>query len=146
MVKKQIFSFLGGIVLIVFVVGVSGIHIPHVMDHPMDERRENFIAAKESIIQDLLPQGKYRCCLEEPCTSCIEKTPGHGEGATCDCLSDVVNGVHPCGECIGQILEGHGNPYLAEYFAPAIAEKVGKQFEPVLQKIIAEKYYIPEEN
>lgn len=106
--------------------------------HSMDEKREEFITLKESIQGDLMPDGRYRCCLEKPCTYCIEKTPGHGEGAICDCLSDVVNGVHPCGECIGEILEGHGNPYLKEYFAEAIAEKTGEQ--EAIQRIIDEKY------
>ena len=107
----------------------------------MDEKRGVFISLKEDIQGDLMPHGKYRCCLEKPCTYCIEKTPGHGEGAICDCLSDVMNGVHPCGECIGEILEGHGNPYVSEYFAKAIAEKTGQ--EEAIKKIIEEKYDTP---
>ncbi len=104
----------------------------------IDQKRSEFISLKESIQQELTPQHKYRCCLEKPCTYCIEKTPGHGEGASCDCLKDIVEGVHPCGECIGEILEGHGNPYLSEYFAKAIAEKTGQ--EEAIKKIIEEKY------
>jgi len=50
--------------------------------------------------------------------------------------------VHPCGECIGEILEGHGNPYLAEYFAAAIAEEVGEQHLEILKQIISEEYDI----
>ena len=114
--------------------GMSGIH------QDMDEMREDFVMMKESIISDLLPKGDYRCWLEKPCTYCIEKTPGHGEGATCDCLKDVVTGVHPCGECIGEILEGHGNRYLSEYFAVAIAEKTGEV--DAMRRIIEEKYDI----
>lgn len=57
-----------------------------------------------------------------------------------------MNGVHPCGECIGEILEGHGNPYLAEYFARAIAEKVGEQHIGTLREIISEKYGIAVED
>lgn len=117
-----------------------------VMDHDMkdmDMMRENHISLKNSIIGELITQGKYKCCLEKPCAYCIEKTPGHGEGATCNCLEDIVNGRHPCGECIGEILEGHGNPYLAEYFARAIAEEVGEEHLPTLKKIIAEKYDVP---
>ena len=89
---------------------------------------------------ELLDDREYKCCLEKPCTYCIEKTPGHGEGASCNCLKDVVEGVHPCGECIGEILEGHGNPNLAKYFANAIAEKVGDGHMQTLKKIIEEKY------
>jgi hypothetical protein len=105
---------------------------------PSTGSREEFISMKQDIQGELLSQGKYKCCLEKPCTYCIEKTPGHGEGAECSCLEDVVNGVHPCGECIGEILEGHGNPYLKEYFAEAIAEETGEL--EAIQRIIDEKY------
>ena len=64
----------------------------------MDEMRESFISLKDDIQIKLLPQGMYRCCLEKPCTYCIEKTPGHGEGAVCNCLEEVVTGIHPCGD------------------------------------------------
>lgn len=104
----------------------------------MDMKRAEFISLKNEIIGEQLLNGDYRCCLEKPCTYCIEKTPGHGEGAICDCLSDIINGIHPCGECIGEILEGHGNPYLAEYFPAAIAEKTGEL--EAIKRIIAEKY------
>ncbi|MFC1595265.1 hypothetical protein ACFL3E_02470 [Patescibacteria group bacterium] len=106
----------------------------------MDEHRTEFLSQRDDIIMAMMPHGNYRCCLVKPCTYCIEKTPGHGEGATCDCLTDVVEGRHPCGECIGEILEGHGNPYLAEYFAAAIAEEVGEEHLETLQKIITDKY------
>jgi len=112
--------------------------------HTMDMKRAEFVSMKEDIQDDLLPHGKYRCCLEKPCTYCIEKSPGHGEGAACNCLDDVVNGVHPCGECIGEILEGHGNPLLSEYFARAIAEKTGSL--EAMKQIISEKYDMPIEN
>ncbi|MFH1400861.1 MAG: hypothetical protein ABIH41_05040 [Nanoarchaeota archaeon] len=109
---------------------------------PMDARREAFIDIKQDIIGNNLAAGGYRCCLEVPCTYCIEKTPGHGEGSTCDCLEDIVNGRHPCGECIGEILEGHGNKYLSNYFAKAIAEEVGEQHLDALRQIMFEKYGI----
>jgi hypothetical protein len=106
----------------------------------MDEKRTEFISEKNSIQGELLSKGKFKCCLEKPCAYCIEKSPGHGEGATCNCLGDVVNGVHPCGECIGEIMEGHGNPYLSKYFARAIAEKMGKEHLPSLKQMMFEKY------
>lgn len=107
-----------------------------------NEKRAMFIDLKENIQQDMLPEHNYRCCLQKMCTYCIEKTPGHGEDAICDCLSDLMNGVHPCGECIGEILEGHGNPLLAEYFARAIAEKMGEHHTAALKQMISEKYDI----
>jgi len=89
----------------------------------------------------MLSQKGYACCLKKPCTYCIEKTPGHGEGAACDCLSDVMNGRHPCGECIGEILEGHGNKFIAQYFATAVAEETGEL--AAIQKIVEDKYGVP---
>jgi len=109
------------------------------------EHREELIAHKESVFGELIDEGKYACCLEKPCTYCIEKTPKHGEGASCTCLEDVVIGVHPCGECIGEILEGHGNPYLAQYFARSIAEEVGEEYIDTMRKIVADKYELPVE-
>jgi hypothetical protein len=114
--------------------------VHHEIAHSVHEHREEFLAHKQMIIGELISKEKYQCCLAKPCTYCIEKTPKHGEGAECSCLEDIVNGRHPCGECIGEILEGHGNPYLADYFAKAIAEEVGEEHLKELQEIIEEKY------
>lgn len=140
-------SFFMAIILLALV-SLTGIARPHYSamhdeihaDMSMDDQREHFIASKTKIQQKMLAEGKYRCCLERPCVYCIEKSPGHGEGAECSCLEDIANGVHPCGECIGEILEGHGNKYLSKYFATAIAEKVGEEHLPTLKQIIFEKY------
>lgn len=116
----------------------------HNMHEYHEERgdREAFIEMKDHMIGEMIADEKYKCCLEKPCAYCIEKTPGHGEGATCSCLEDIVNGVHPCGECIGEILEGHGNRFLAKYFAYAIAEEVGEEHLETLKKIVSSKYDI----
>lgn len=108
----------------------------------MEDMRDHFVSQKGDMQKEMLAGGDYKCCLEKPCVYCIEKTPGHGEGATCSCLEDVVNGVHPCGECIGEILEGHGNRFLAKYFAKALAEEVGEEHIGTLRKIISQKYEI----
>lgn len=134
--KKTIYGILG-----LFVLGGLIISLfPLNTSHNMEKEREDFILLKNKIIGEQISQGNYKCCLEKPCTYCIEKTPGHGEGAICNCLEDIINGKHPCGECIGEILEGHGNPYLAEYFAKAIAEETGEL--DAIKKIISEKYEI----
>jgi len=140
--NKQLFEnkawFLATVILLLFVAIVI---VPPMFAHPnMEHRRGEFISLKENIQDDMRHEENYQCCLEKPCMYCIEKTPGHGEGAECQCLDDIVNGRHPCGECIGEILEGHGNPHLTEYFAVAIAEEVGEEHLPTLQMIIKEKY------
>lgn len=148
--KRSVFYLINFTLIALLILNIIFINFPRHMSYSnhmdmknmeMHEQRETFIELKESIQGDLLPNGEYRCCLEKPCTYCIEKTPGHGEEATCDCLADLMNGVHPCGECIGEILEGHGNPYLAPYFANAIAEKTGEK--EAIKRIILEKYGTP---
>ncbi len=104
--------------------------------------REMFIGMKDQMIGEMIADEDYKCCLEKPCVYCIEKTPGHGEGATCKCLEDIMNGVHPCGECIGEILEGHGNRFISKYFARAIAEEVGEEYQETIKQIISDKYDI----
>ncbi len=112
----------------------------HFHEMTMEDKREEFISEKQAIFSELVAQGEYSCCLEKPCVYCIEKTPGHGEGASCHCLSDVVEGRHPCGECIGEIMEGHGNPFLAKYFATAITEEMGESHLDELKQMMTEKY------
>lgn len=108
----------------------------------IEEKRLEFISEKNVIIAEMQEKGMYRCCLEKACTYCIEKTPGHGEGAACTCAQDILDGKHPCGECIGEIMEGHGEIELAPYFAKAIAHKVGDQHLDHLKGIIADMYEI----
>ncbi|MBR9707580.1 MAG: hypothetical protein GOV15_04040 [Candidatus Diapherotrites archaeon] len=112
------------------------------MSDDMDSMRDSFISLKQDIQGHMMSEEMYSCCLETPCVYCIEKSPGHGEGAECSCLDDVMNGVHPCGECIGEIMEGHGNVFLAPYFATAIAEKVGVEHTLHLKEIMADMYDI----
>lgn len=129
--------------------GLASINHEHMaMDHMqhMGDEREMFVGMKDQMIGEMIANEEYKCCLEKPCVYCIEKTPGHGEGATCSCLEDVVNGVHPCGECIGEILEGHGNRFLAKYFASAIAEEVGEEYKETIKSIISDKYDITKED
>jgi len=135
--NKTIYGILG-----LLVIGILIIYIfPIKPNHDMEREREKFLNLEYDIQKSLLKQGKYRCCLEKPCHTCVSLTPYHGEGATCSCLEDIVNGVNPCGECTGGILSGRGNPLLAEYFAKAIAEETG-EYETI-KLIIEEKYDIP---
>ncbi len=138
------------LIVSIFVVGLlGGAFIPlntHHMTMNVDMKRGLFIELKQNIHEEQLSNSHYRCCLETPCTYCIEKSPGHGEGAECSCQDDIYNGKHPCGECIGEILEGHGNPLMAEFFATAIAEEVGLQHIGTLKQIVSEKYGIAVED
>ncbi|MBS1269591.1 MAG: hypothetical protein MAG794_00542 [Gammaproteobacteria bacterium] len=132
------------IIAVLFASGAFGaFRSLHEMVMPMEQQREMVVAMKGHMHGELLPVRAYRCCLDKPCSKCLEKTPGHGIGATCDCLADIMNGKHPCGECIGEIMEGHGNPLISEYFAAAIAEEVGERYKPMLMEFVAERYGMP---
>ncbi|MBU1082831.1 hypothetical protein KKE14_00080 [Patescibacteria group bacterium] len=143
--KQKLYQILGIVVLGIvlssglLLAGSNKVHM-YGPDMSVDDMRGDMVATKDTIINKLIAQGDYACCLDVPCTYCIEKTPKHGEGATCNCLADIMTGVHPCGECIGEILEGHGNPYLAKYFAKALAEEVGQKYYQTLKSIIQDKY------
>lgn len=150
--KHKIYPVFLGIILIILLAGSFfigsiamsvGSHDRAMEDMNIDQHRMAFLQHKDAIIQDLIHKGDYACCLKKPCMYCIEKTPGHGEGAACRCLDDIMNGRHPCGECIGEILEGHGNPYIAKYFATAIAQEVGERHLDALKEIIESKYNVP---
>ncbi len=108
-------------------------------------KNKQIIAESRDGIKDLLAQGRYKCCLEKPCVYCFSNPEKQDKDLVCDCLEDIMNGKHPCGECIGEILEGGGNPLISEYFASAIAEEVGKEYTQTLKQIIAEKYDMPVE-
>jgi len=75
---------------------VSGMFSHHMQEHGHEGEmgdRDTFVGMKDDMIGEMIADGNYKCCLEKPCTYCIEKTPGHGEGATCLCLEDIMNGV-----------------------------------------------------
>ena len=115
-------------------------HLAMITSKSVEDQREDFVSLANNIKAEMAKQGKYNCCIEKPCTYCIEKTPEHGEGAACECMDDILAGRHPCGECIGEILEGNGEPELKDYFAKAIAHKVGAKHEEHLQEIIDDMY------
>jgi len=150
--------FLSIIVILSVAVGVSGSalflmpnmdmkmgmeHGEHSEDSHSAERNKEIVAEEYNGIKNLLAEGKYKCCMKEPCFRCFSKAKNHDKELVCDCLEDVMNGKHPCGECIGEILEGEGNPLISEYFASSIAEELGQQHLGTLKQIISEKYDMP---
>lgn len=115
-------------------------HLAMITKQNVASQREAWISLADNIRGQMAREGMYNCCLVKPCWYCIYKDPKHGEGAACDCRNDILNGEHPCGECIGEILEGHGLAELKPYYAKAIAHKVGAQHEGHLQEIIDDMY------
>jgi len=118
------------------------------MEHSMSDMqmKKSLINVNSNLKSKLIDEGKYKCCLENPCSYClledeIKTETFNGKVLECECLVEIMNGEHPCGECIGEILEGNGNKYLSKYFATAIAEKTGNK--EAIKQIIFEKYGTP---
>ncbi len=104
------------------------------------DTRIAFADKQKAAIYQLVKEGKYRCCIENPCSYCFLNSTPEEDGTICDCLDEVMNGEHPCGECMGEILEGNGNKFLSEYFPAAIADEVGDKYLETLEEIIDDKY------
>tara|TARA_B100000745_G_scaffold295539_1_gene239767 strand:+ start:5788 stop:6258 length:471 start_codon:yes stop_codon:yes gene_type:complete len=107
------------------------------------EYNKEIIVEKDEGVKNLLAEGRYKCCLTKPCSYCFSDLDHQDEELVCDCLEDTMNGKSPCGECIGEILEGNGNPLISEYFATAIAETIGEDYLLTLKQIMADKYDMP---
>lgn len=134
-------KFMEMIVALIFLVGVIIIIISgSISAQSIEKQRENLMDQESRLHKEMLEKGMYTCCLEKPCHTCLSLDPWHGEGASCTCLEDVVNGEAPCGECVGEILAGRGNKYLKPYFADSIAEGIGEEHIEMLNKIVSEKY------
>lgn len=106
------------------------------------EDQHKFITEVAKILKSMAD--RYSCCIKEPCTYCLIKHPEHGKGTSCQCVDDVVSGRHPCGACMGEILEGEGINALGKYFAVALTDATGnKEHLPYFKQIIADIYGIP---
>jgi len=136
------------LLLIGGVVGGTVLSMPtsemnHGAEKYSSEYNKEIISEKDEGIKNLLAEGRYKCCLTKPCSYCFSDPDHQDEELVCDCLEDIMNGEHPCGECIGEILDGNGNALISEYFATAIAEKVGENHLVALKQMIADKYDMP---
>lgn len=146
--KKNITFGMVALVLIGGVVFSNVLFMPnsemnHLAEKHSTEHNKEVIAEMDEGIKNLLADGKYKCCMLKPCSRCFADPDHHDKELVCDCLVDIMNGKHPCGECLGEILEGNGNPLISEYFATAIAEKIGEDYLLPLKNIIASKYDMP---
>jgi len=65
----------------------------------ISEAKENLAAAKSKLEQD----GKYDCCLREPCNHCALAE------STCTCSQEVKHGEAVCNECYAGWQEGKGD-------------------------------------
>ena len=100
--------------------------------------KQRYILEKQEELKlSLIEQGRYKCCLEKPCSYCLEHTD---KQMVCDCLEDVMEGKAPCGECLGEILEGEGNHLIKEYFSASLADELGEENKAMLDSIIEKKY------
>ena len=63
------------------------------------EAKAKLAEAKSKLASD----GKYGCCLKEPCTMCAME-----EGGTCKCYEEVKKHEAVCNECYGGWMSGKG--------------------------------------
>lgn len=116
---------------------------PAAQEDAVRAQRAHFVALKERLQYTLAAQERYRCCLKEPCTYCLaeqEEARAGEDAPLCACLDAVVEGRAPCGACVGEILEGEGNPLLAPYFADALADALGPRHRSLIARALAERY------
>ena len=52
----------------------------------------------------LASEGKYGCCIKEPCTMCAME-----EGGKCECYEEVKKHEPVCNECYGGWMSGKGS-------------------------------------
>ena len=64
----------------------------------ISESKKKLADAKAQLAQ----QGKYGCCIKEPCNMCVLD---EGE---CDCYDDLKKGEHVCIECYAGWQQGKG--------------------------------------
>ena len=130
-----------GVPFVLHKTNISDMAIEHFYKN-MEDARVVVASQQKNIIKNLIKEGKYRCCINNPCSYCFLKSTGSEDGTVCDCLDEIVNGEHPCGECIGEILEGNGNKYLSEYFTDAIVDELGSEYYDTVKSIIESKYSV----
>jgi hypothetical protein len=64
---------------------------------------EKVKAEIQTLKMQLAPEGKYACCIDEPCDHCLLHK---GE---CDCAKDLRKGERVCIECYAGWQQGKGN-------------------------------------
>ncbi len=131
--RNNVFIILTVVFAVLFFVTFTGVYkfgynLPH-----------NYIFSK-SMHNSMMGESGYGCCTQIACVFCLTDSEHKG---VCDCFEEVVNGESPCAECVGNILQGNGNKYLAKSFAKAISEKMGDEYLLPLKDIIAQKYNVP---
>ena len=67
-------------------------------DSTMNQKSDAISNAKMKLVK----QGKYKCCIEDPCDTCVK----HGG---CKCKEAVKNNKSVCGECYQGWKQGQGN-------------------------------------
>ena len=112
------------------VFALIGFVVAQALEQPSVEKLEGM---KAQLKAELIKGGNYKCCLAKPCDYCLEE-------GSCSCMEEIMRGEAPCGECLGEILEGNGNPFLKQYFAKSLAEEMGEENLAALEKLVEEKY------
>ncbi len=81
-----------------------------VVAQPASATRDELVQLQNLAIQKAKSEGKYKCCIEPPCTMCFwegnewnNNIPG-----TCACDDLIAEGKEPCPQCARAMEEGRG--------------------------------------
>jgi len=101
--KKIILS----IILIIFAVSVFFYASEAFQKESFEQKREKILFDISTAIEEAKTNGKYRCCIEPPCTMCYMGDWIWDDG-TCDCDDMITKGEFDkvCPQCIKGIEEG----------------------------------------
>lgn len=118
------------VITIGVILGVISFLTPKAKADPLnvEEKREEWMEKADVIRSSVM----YACCMNDPCWYCIKKDPKHGLGASCQCRMELMMGGEICGECLGEWIEGHGNPFFWGAFKevyPDFAILISKKYE-----------------
>ncbi len=99
--KEIIFS----IMLVILLLAVF--HSSVFQKEDFRQKRARILNELSLSIEEAIVQGKYKCCIDPPCTMCYLGNWIWKDG-TCDCDSMIVNGDWDsvCPQCIKGIKEG----------------------------------------
>jgi hypothetical protein len=99
--RKTIFVLLSLSVLLIFLFKLS------VDKKSFEERRGEVLAELSSAIDDAVKEGKYKCCIDPPCTMCYLGN-WIWEDGTCHCDEMIISGESDkvCPQCVSGLEEG----------------------------------------
>jgi len=101
--KKKLIVF----AVVILLLSISFFTVQIINENNFEVKREKLLSSLYSNIKEAERLGKYRCCIEPPCTMCY-LGDWVWEDGTCDCDAMIKSGEwgKVCPKCIRGIKEG----------------------------------------